>query len=296
MDGPGRTVHESERARVINTAEMSESRKMELASLASMVFICMPVRRIDADVLDLIGRYRFNLEIGIDHYALDRFPPAHFDDLAETFNRLGIAMTVHAPFHELFPGAPDRLVRGAAIARLDAAFDLMAVFTPCSVVMHLNHENRRFGFVADEWFAHIVPALERYAGRCRDMGAVLVLENVYEEGPRAMVRVLEALVGRDVFHCVDVGHQNAFSETKLGDWLAATGPYIRQFHLHDNDGTGDAHGPIGTGTVRFDLVADFIGRMDVRPLITLEPHTVEDIWRTLDGLERSGIVEALLRF
>jgi sugar phosphate isomerase/epimerase len=280
----------------MNSAEMSENRKKELASLASTVFICMPVRRIDAGVLELVGRYRFNLEIGVDHYALDRFTPSHFAGLAEKLNRLGIAMTVHAPFHEIFPGAPDRLVREAAIARLDAAFDLMAAFAPRSVVMHLNHENRRFGFVADDWFAHIVPAIERYAGRSRGMGAVLALENVYEESPRAMVRVLDALADRDVFHCVDVGHLNAFSETKLGDWLAATGPYVRQFHLHDNDGSGDAHGPIGSGTVRFDLVADFIGRMDVRPLITLEPHNEADIWRTLDGLERSGVVEALSRF
>ncbi|HSV96307.1 MAG TPA: TIM barrel protein [Spirochaetota bacterium] len=280
----------------MKTDEMSDRRRTELASLASMVFICMPVRRLDEGMLELVEQYRFNLEIGIDHYALDRFPSAYFADLAYRLKRAGIDMTVHAPFHELFPGAPDRLVREAAIMRLDAAFDLMADFSPRSVVMHLNHENRRFGFVADDWFAHIVPAIERYAGLSRDMGAILVLENVYEESPRAMVRVLDALGDRGVFHCIDVGHLNAFSETKLEDWLAATGPFVRQFHLHDNDGSGDAHGPIGTGAVRFDLVADFIGGLDVRPLITLEPHTAEDIWRTLDGFERSGIAEALSRF
>ncbi len=279
----------------MKTEEMNEKRRDDLASLASGVFICMPVRRIDAGVLELVGRYRFNLEIGIDHYALESYPASHFADLADQLKRLGIAMTVHAPFHELFPGAPDRLVREAATARLDAAFDLMAAFSPRSVVMHLNHENRRFGFVADDWFSHIVPAIERYAGRSRGMGALLVLENVYEESPRAMVRVLEALAGTGVFHCVDVGHLNAFSETKLDDWLEVTGPYIRQFHLHDNDGSGDSHGPIGSGTVRFELVADFIGRMDTRPLVTLEPHNEADIWRTLEGLERTGIAEALSR-
>jgi len=276
--------------------EMSERRRRELASLASAVFICMPVRRFDDSVFALIERYRFNIEVGIDHYALDRFPREHFNVLARRLSGLGIATTVHAPFHELFPGAPDRLVREAALARLDAAFDLMGVFSPRSVVMHLNHENRRFGFVADDWFAHIVPAIERYAARARDMGAMLVLENVYEEEPSGMVRVLEALSGSGVYHCLDVGHLNAFSETGLDEWLDATGRHVRQFHLHDNDGSGDSHGPIGTGTVRFDRVAEFIGRMDERPVVTLEPHNEPDIWRTLDGMERTGIIEALARF
>ena len=276
--------------------EMSERRRSELASLASAVFICMPVRRFDDSVFALLEKYRFNIEVGIDHYALDRFPREHFTVLAGRLSGLGIATTVHAPFHELFPGAPDRLVREAAVARLDAAFDLMGAFSPRSVVMHLNHENRRFGFVAGDWFAHIVPAIERYAARSRDMGAMLVLENVYEEEPSGMARVLEALSGSGVRHCLDVGHLNAFSETGLDEWLAATGPHVRQFHLHDNDGSGDSHGPIGSGTVRFDRVAEFIGRMDERPIITLEPHTEPDIWLTLDGLERTGIVAALARF
>lgn len=276
--------------------EMGERRKSELASLASAVFICMPVRRFDDSVFELLGRYRFNLEVGIDHYALDRFHREHFTVLADRLSGLGIATTVHAPFHELFPGAPDRLVREAAVARLDAAFDLMNAFSPRSVVMHLNHENRRFGFVADDWFAHIVPAIERYAARARDMGAMLVLENVYEEEPSQMVRVLEALSGSGVRHCLDVGHLNAFSETGLDEWLAAAGPHVRQFHLHDNDGSDDSHGPIGSGTVRFDRVAEFIGRMDERPIVTLEPHSEPEIWRTLEGLERTGIVAALARF
>ncbi|HNU90614.1 MAG TPA: TIM barrel protein [Spirochaetota bacterium] len=279
--------------RVMAAREMSESRRSELASLARDVFICMPVRRFDDSVFALLERYRFNLEIGVDHYAMDRFPPEHFAGLARRLSDLGIATTVHAPFHELFPGAPDRLMREAALTRLDAAFDIMRDFSPRSIVMHLNHENRRFGFVSDDWFSHIVPAIERYAKRSRSMGAMLVLENVYEEDPSGMVRVLKALPGADVHHCLDVGHLNAFSKTGLDEWLAATGPFIRQFHLHDNDGSGDSHGPIGSGAVRFDRVAEFIGQMGVRPIITLEPHNEPDIWRTLDGLRRTGILGAM---
>ncbi len=206
-------------------------------------------------------------------------------------------MTVHAPFHEIFPGAPDRLVREAAIARLDAAFDLMAAFAPRSVVMHLNHENRRFGFVADDWFAHIVPAIEHYAGAPAGWERSSRPENVYEESPgRWCASWARSPTGMFPFVSTSV-ISNAFSETKHRGLACRDGAVLcASFICTTMTARANAHGPIGSGTVRFDLVAVFIGRMDVRPLITLEPHNEADIWRTLDGLERSGVVEALSRF
>jgi len=121
------------------------------------------------------------------------------------------------------------------------------------------------------------------------MGAFLAVENVYEENPRAMKEVLPMLRDVPVYQCLDTGHVSAFSRTGLKAWLKQMGPFIRQMHLHDNDGTGDTHGPVGSGSVDFGLVKDFIARAPVKPLVTLEPHSEEDIWKTLRGLRVTGI-------
>ncbi|MBP7584485.1 MAG: hypothetical protein KBA61_10650, partial [Spirochaetes bacterium] len=68
---------------------------------------------------------------------------------------------------------------------------------------------------------------------------------------------------------------------------------IRQLHLHDNDGSGDEHLPIGAGNVDFGLVAGFIARAKVKPLVTLEPHSEGDIWKTLHGFHEKGLDRAL---
>ncbi len=257
------------------------------------VFISMPAKKIDGHYWDVIERGRLNLEIGLDSASIDALGKEKLTGIARRLKGLGLNATVHAPFNEIFLGAPDRLVREAALARLDGAFDIAEAFSPRAVVVHLNFEERRFRYLYDTWLEHVIPNIIRYAKRCAGMGALLSLENVYEERPEAMVEVFERLKGYPVGHCLDVGHVSAFSDTPLAGWFDATGPYIRHFHLHDNDGTRDHHLPIGSGSIRFGLVRDFIAKMKEKPIITLEPHSEEDIWRTLDGFVSAGLLDAM---
>jgi sugar phosphate isomerase/epimerase len=259
------------------------------------VFISMPFRRIDAHMLALVRERRLDLEVGIDHAALDACSREEFARVAGALRDAGLAMTVHAPFREIFPGAPDRLVREAACARLDAAFALAPLFAPASIVMHLNFEYRRFGVAHRDWLGRTADALDRYAELAGDMGALLCLENVYEESPAVFGEVFDLLAAPNVRHCVDVGHLAAFSKIGVREWLDATGPRVGQFHLHDNDGSGDEHRPIGSGTVDFRAVREFMAGMDRAPLVTLEPHTEPHILATLKGFREAGFPEVLAK-
>ncbi|MDY6933362.1 MAG: TIM barrel protein [Spirochaetota bacterium] len=254
------------------------------------IFINMPIRKIDDRYMELIESHRFNLEIGIDYYSLDHYSSKDFGYLADRLLNLGITMTVHAPFNELFLGSPDRLIREASLSRIDSAFDAMFYFSPISVVLHLNYEEKRFGYMYDEWFSYIIPNLIRYAEKCDKMGAILVIENVYEETPDVISSVIERMHGYPVYHCIDVGHINAFSRLDVKEWIDMIGKHIRHFHLHDNDGSKDAHDPIGKGNIDFTMIVDFIDQMKQPPIITLEPHTEEDLWSTLEGATRIALL------
>jgi sugar phosphate isomerase/epimerase len=264
-----------------------------IARAARLVHISMPFGKLDAAMLALVGEHRLNLEIGINHHALDTYTPDGFRAVATALADAGISTTVHAPFQELFPGAPDRLVRETARARLDAAFDLAPLFRPASVVMHLNFEYRRFGFVHRDWLARTAVEIDRYAERAAGMNALLCLENVYEESPDIFGEVFAKITAKNVRHCLDVGHLSAFSRIGLAEWLAGAGRFVGQFHLHDNDGSGDRHAPLGEGSVDFAAVRDFMAGMGAVPIVTLEPHTEPDIWKTLAGFSALGFPEVL---
>ncbi len=268
--------------------------KEDIQRAIGQVFITMKARQFEKRFAPLVERWRMNCELVLDHHALDSFAKKDFRHIAKCMLCCGVRRTVHAPFQELFLGAPDILVRKAAMERLKYAFDIAALFKPESIVLHLNYEEKRFGFVFAEWFRNIIPDLEVFAKKAEAMGAMLALENVYEENPGTMREILLRLSGKNVWSCLDVGHVNAFSKAPLRQWLAKIGEFIRQFHLHDNDGKRDAHAPIGSGNVDFSKIARFIAVSRQKPMITLEPHTEEDIWKTLEGFCAQGISAAIL--
>lgn len=257
------------------------------------VFINMPIDKIGR-YIGLVEKHRFNLEISID-YSMDNFSLSEIRDYAARLNELGIRMTVHAPYNEIFLGAPDKLIREASLKRMDLAFEVIGFFNPLSVVVHLNFENRRFGFFYDEWLSLTLDNIKKYINKCIEMGSILVIENVYEETPDVILEIISAMNGYPVYHCVDVGHVNAFSDSDLQMWIDKTSGFIRQFHLHDNDGTDDAHDAIGNGNINFNLIVDFISNMEKVPIITLEPHTEENLWRSLHEIKRIGLVDVIKR-
>lgn len=257
------------------------------------VYISMPARKIDTHYMSIILQNSMHLEIGLDYRSLESRSMNDFRTLAGQLDKAGIRTTVHSPFNELFLGAPDRLIRQAALERMDYAFAVAELFSPRAIVVHLNFEERRFRYLYNEWVDNIIPNLKRYAVRCGDMGSILSLENVYEETPEAVRDVFSRLRGYPVQLCLDVGHVSAFSDASLGVWLEEAGPYIGHFHLHDNDGSGDQHRPIGSGAIDFELVGMFIASMKSRPLVTLEPHAEDDIWKTLKGLASTGLLDII---
>lgn len=259
----------------------------------AQVFITMKARDFERRFAPFVERWRMNCELVLDHHALDSFAKKDFRRIAKYLSSLGVRRTIHAPFQELFLGAPDILVRKAAMERLDYAFDIAGLFNPESIVLHLNYEEKRFGFVYAEWIKNIIHNLACFAKKAETMGAMLALENVYEETPDTMREVLSRLSGKNVGCCLDVGHVNAFSHAALRQWLAKTGEFIRQFHLHDNDGRKDAHWPIGDGNIDFSRVARYISSAKHAVLVTLEPHTEAHIWKTLEGFCAKGLLRAM---
>lgn len=259
-------------------------REDRLAALKRQVQVNAPFTALVERYLPLFLSQGLNPEIGLDCRALDRYSRADFQAVADRLHRRGLHCTLHAPFHDLIPGALDPLIREASRLRLRQAFDLIAVFRPRSIVCHLGYEARMFIGHEDDWLAHSTATWSGLAPLAAAHGARLMLENVYEVEPRPLAALLERLEDSQVGFCLDVGHLQAFGNGDFAQWLNVLGPRVGQLHLHDNDGQDDQHLALGRGTVPLDFVLNFLASRRPAPLVTLEPHQENSLQPSLEYL------------
>jgi sugar phosphate isomerase/epimerase len=186
---------------------------------------------------------------------------------------------------DLAPGALDDKIREVTARRLLETMKLVPLFRPLSVVFHVGYDDRCYSAYRQEWLAGSLATWEPIARRAEELGVTISLENVYEQTPDMIVALLDSLSSRSVGFCLDVGHQNAFSTTPLPEWLKVLGARLTEIHLHDNDGRGDDHQPIGRGSVAFSTLFAYLVEAGLRPVITLEPHAEASLWKSLEALE-----------
>ena len=260
-------------------------RQRASAGVLSCVQVNAPFRELVDGYLDLFLRCRINPEIGFDASVLDRRDELPVEQVARRFRDHGLTVTLHGPFMDLAPGALDDRIREVTARRLLETMELVPVFRPLSVVFHVGYDDRCYNAYRQEWLAGSLATWEPIARRAEGLGVMISLENVYEQTPDMIVALLDSLSSRNVGFCLDVGHQNAFSTTPLAEWLKILGSRVREVHLHDNDGRGDDHQPIGGGSVAFSTLFAYLVETGLRPVITLEPHAEASLWKSLEALE-----------
>ena len=76
---------------------------------------------------------------------------------------------------------------------------------------------------------------------------------------------------------IDVGHLNMrlrkegyFGGQSIEDYIRRVPMPIAEVHIHDNDGTGDQHGPLGFGNCDFQAVADALKSVGFDGVSTIE--------------------------
>jgi len=264
-------------------------------SVTDHCYINVPYPRLVQD-FDLVVRHRINPEIGLEGDFLYTTPR---DDYVETAKRLqaaGLSCTLHAPFFDMAPGALDRGVRQATRTKLKLAFSLIEVFRPCSIVCHLNYDAERYGYDDSAWFDHALATFRELLAMAESQGTLMMLENTYETGPDLHLRLFEALASPHARFCFDCGHTLAFAKTGWQEWFPAMAPYLGQLHVHDNAGGRDDHLPPGEGKFDFAGFFAYLEREGLAPIVTLEPHSEENLWKSLDALSSLGLDRHLARF
>jgi sugar phosphate isomerase/epimerase len=259
----------------------------DVAEVLKGFFVNLPLRYIadEPGYLDLFLRLGLQPELGIDAWTLDHQPEDWHDHISASLRDAGLACGVHLPFFDLQPGSQDRLILQATRHRLTKALLCARRYSPAHLVAHIGFDLLVYGGSPREW-------QERSADTWAEVLSSwpvhppLYLENVHERDAQWVGEYLSGLAGFGVGLCFDIGHWHSFGQgASLGtlhSWLDLLERVPFHLHLHDNTGLEDEHLGLGRGTIPLTEILKRINRSGKQAGATFEPHTREDLNRTVE--------------
>jgi sugar phosphate isomerase/epimerase len=186
--------------------------------------------------------------------------------------------TVHAPTSDLNPASIREPIRKASIKILAEVADICVKLNCEIMVVHPGYvafpHDLKFALQA---FSRSVPELEHISA---ETGVKICVENM-PMWECFLFRHPGLDIG-DNYFALDVGHANTMGN--LTDFLEMD---ISHFHLHDNNGEGDAHQSIGTGTVDYSIMQSLLKTSDAAKII--ENKCEEDVLSSFESLKKMGV-------
>jgi len=251
----------------------------------TQVFINVPYDMLLAR-LDFAIQNRLRPEIYFDGEALDTASHGDIQRLAKTLFREEIPVSLHGPYMDLSPGGVDAKVKEVTLDRIRKTMDLAALFRPKTVVFHPGYDRWRFEGYHDLWLRNSIETWRPIAGKAKEIGTTIALENVFEEDPQTLKDLIEGVNSPHFRFCFDTGHYFVFSKAPLRQWFDLLGQCMAEVHFHDNHGTRDDHLPLGHGEMDFHELFALLERMSLRPIFTVEPHEEAHLWSSITALQR----------
>lgn len=156
------------------------------------------------------------------------------------------ALSLHAPFAELYPSAIDPQARELAKKRLLRASEVCVSLNARRMVAHTGCAPRIY---FPEWY--MPKSIEFWKELLTELPSdvEILLENVLDPDPAELATIVDGVGDARLGVCLDVGHANINSPFSPHEWVAVLGSRIREIHIHDNDGAHDLHLPIGHGGI-----------------------------------------------
>lgn len=180
------------------------------------------------------------------------------DDLFEETNAsvarqiAGIPRRIlHGAFNELFPCAIDPLARKLAAYRYAQALSLAQHYGAAKLVLHGGYSPRLYYpcWYEEQSIAFWKEFLDTHPGDYE-----ICLENVMEETPESLLRIVTQVDDPRLRLCLDVGHVNCYSSVPISQWMAQWGDALSHLHLHNNDASVDSHGGLSRGSLPMEEI------------------------------------------
>ncbi|MDD2715023.1 MAG: sugar phosphate isomerase/epimerase [Candidatus Wallbacteria bacterium] len=177
-------------------------------------------------------------------------------------NRNGRRFSMHGVFMDIQPQSQDPYIREASRKRISENLTFAGRLGIDRIVFHSGYnpliKNR---FYDDSW---LEGSAEYWKLALQEFGGTILIENMFDDRPDMLLRLMEDVACERLRICLDVGHCQCFSRMPLEKWFELA-PYIDYFHLNDNRGQSDEHLSVGAGSIdwtTFNGLARSLGSPD----------------------------------
>ncbi|MGH1414937.1 MAG: sugar phosphate isomerase/epimerase family protein [Pelagimonas sp.] len=194
---------------------------------------------------------------------------------------------IHGPFLGLDISNPDPELRAIITQRLLQGLEVaeslsgthMVVHSPFTFWHRLNDQN--YEWLRQSLFEASLECLAPVVNRARDIGCVLMLENIDDADPFMRVDLVREVGSDHLKTSIDTGHaqlaNGQYKAPPVTDFIAAAGDTLGHVHLQDADGYADRHWHPGEGTLPWPAIFDAIARTGANPRLLIEPRDREHL-------------------
>ncbi|HUL23324.1 MAG TPA: sugar phosphate isomerase/epimerase family protein [Thermodesulfobacteriota bacterium] len=236
--------------------------------------------------IDFAVQNQIHPEIYFSAEDLDACDEEDLQRLSSTLQRNQLETSIHGPFMDLSPGGVDQRIKEVTRDRILKTIQLAHFFNPKTIVFHPGYETWKFDGNVNLWLESSLQTWRPLVKEAEERGVTLAVENVFDESPEPIQRLLEEIHSPRFRFCFDTGHQNVFAKTPLSVWMETLGAFLSEVHLHDNHKETDEHLPVGEGEFDFPQFFTLLSRSNLTPLYTIEPHEEAHLWRGLKAVKK----------
>jgi len=234
---------------------------------------------------DLLNRKSFGIEL--QDFA---YPDVLDDDLQRRINRykeklkdFDQQIAIHGPFLDLNPGSPDKRIGAVTKERylqaIRAALELDASY----LILHSQHNLAiKDPKVKDKKIENQLPFWDEILEKISEDDLKILLENVTEDDPEDLFKLVDNIDSQKVKICLDVGHTLVHSSVELDKWIKELSEYIEYVHLHWNNGDFDSHEGAPDSFIRRFL--EMVDENKIAPRVALE-YEIDDFEEEIERIK-----------
>jgi len=104
----------------------------------------------------------------------------------------------------------------------------------------------------------------------RRRNLAIYLENMFDDTPGPLCRLLDDINDTGFKSCLDVAHVAIFSKVDCGEWIKVLRPHLRHIHLNDCNGDQDEHLGLGQGALDILRIVSLLKKTGRNLTYTLE--------------------------
>lgn len=177
--------------------------------------------------------------------SLDRLPES-IRDYRKRMEYMGSPdLILHGPFLDLNPMAFDNLVLEATRIRYEQCYQAAKALGAKKIIYHTCYLPKIYMLIG--WADRVIDFYNRFLEGKE--GIPVLMENVQDPEIDSILEVADKITHPDFGLCLDTGHAHCYSGYEADEWARRLGSHVKHIHVHDNDGTFDAHQALGEGNV-----------------------------------------------